>query len=185
MHSQKPARSHSPVSNASNRVTTVLSVVYLALLYWILLLKLSFQLPYRASRSVNLLPFSEPLMLNGKPDVGEMILNVVVFVPAGIYAGILFQQWRLKRKLFIIFLLSLLVEVLQFILVIGSFDSTDLLTNTAGGLIGLATMKGLQKVLKSPARAQKLINVLATIATGLITLFLVLLKLEMLPIRYR
>jgi hypothetical protein len=47
------------------------------------------------NRSVNLIPFSEPLILNGKMDVGEIILNVVILVLLGIYAGILFERWIL------------------------------------------------------------------------------------------
>jgi glycopeptide antibiotics resistance protein len=45
-----------------------------------------------ANRSVNLIPFREALLLHGKLDFGELIMNVVIFVPLGIYAGILFKR---------------------------------------------------------------------------------------------
>ena len=40
-------------------------------------------------------------------------------------------------KLLIIAGISLLLEITQYILAIGSSDITDLITNTAGGLLGI------------------------------------------------
>ncbi len=39
-------------------------------------------------RNINWIPFSEPLVVNGKVDVSEMILNTIVFIPFGIYLSI-------------------------------------------------------------------------------------------------
>jgi len=83
-------------------------------------------------RRTNLVPFSELFILTS-----ENILNVVIFVPLGIYAGILFEKWLFGKKLFFVFLLGLLVEGLQYILRVGAFDITDIITNTLGGIIGL------------------------------------------------
>jgi glycopeptide antibiotics resistance protein len=137
------------------------------------------------NRSVNLVPFKEVLVVHGKIDVSEIILNVIIFVPLGIYGGVLFKRWNFGKKLFIFFLISLIIEALQLILAVGAFDITDIITNTSGAIIGLLIFKVIEKVLNSSSKAQKLINVIAAIGTVLMIVFLLLLKLNMLPIRYQ
>lgn len=159
--------------------------IYLLVIAWILLFKLGVRFSYMETRSMNLIPFKEPLILNGEPDFGEVILNVIIFVPLGIYTGILFAKWVFRKKLLFFFLSSFLVEALQFILAIGAFDSTDILTNTLGGLIGLYLFKIVEIGFGNKLRAQKFVNLIAGIGTAAILLLLVLLKLDMLPIRYR
>lgn len=136
-------------------------------------------------RRINLIPFRELLTLNGKVDFGEMILNAVIFVPLGIYAGILFERWIFGKKVFLFFLISLMFEGLQFILRVGAFDITDLITNTLGGIFGLMVFKAIGKVFKNNIKAQKLINIIAVIGTVLMILLLLLLKLNMLPVKYK
>jgi glycopeptide antibiotics resistance protein len=185
MNLQKSWGNHSKDDPIANRLTTLLLVIYLIALIWILLLKLGVRFSYMESRSVNLIPFREPLILNGKMDVSEIILNVVVFVPLGIYAGILFKRWTFANQLFFFFLISLLFEVLQYILRIGAFDITDIITNTSGGIIGLLILKAIEKVFNNNIKAQKLVNVMATIGTVLMISLLLLLKMNMLPVRYQ
>ena|SRR5258708_35037712 len=169
----------------ANKLTNVLSIIYLIVLFWILLFKLGVRFSYMGNRRVNLIPFSEPVILNGKIDFGEMILNVVIFVPLGIYAGILFERWIFGKKVFLFFLISLMIEGLQFILKVGAFDITDIITNTSGGIIGLMIFKAIEKVFNNNLKAQKFINIIAVIGTALITLLLLLLKMDMLPVRYK
>lgn len=73
-------------------------------LLWILEFKLGVRFSYMGKRRVNIIPFSEPVILNGKIDFGEMILNAVIFVPLGIYAAIIFEKWIFGKKKFLIFL---------------------------------------------------------------------------------
>ena len=170
----------SKVNNVTNRLTTVLFIIYLIALYWILLLKLGVQFSYMANRKANLIPFNEPLILTS-----ENILNVVIFVPLGIYSGILVRRWTFSKKLLFVFLLSLIIEGLQYILRLGAFDVTDIITNTLGGIIGFLIFKGLEKTFNNSVQAQKFINTIAAIGTLLMILLLVLLKMNMLPIRYQ
>jgi glycopeptide antibiotics resistance protein len=137
------------------------------------------------NRSVNLIPFSEPLIINGKSDFGEIIMNVLIFAPLGVYTGMLFKEWFFGKSLFFFFLISLIVEGLQFILRVGAFDITDIITNTLGGIIGLMIFKAIEKVFKNRVKAQKFINIIASIGTVLMLLFLVLLKTNNLWIRYQ
>lgn len=167
-------------NNVTNRLTTVLFIVYLIALYWILLLKLGVRFSYMGDRKANLIPFNEPFIGNS-----ENILNIVIFIPLGIYAAILFERWVFGKKLFFFLLLSLLVEGLQYTLRLGAFDVTDIITNTLGGIIGLMIFKAFEKAFNDSAKAQKLINKIAATGTVLMFVLLVLLKMNMLPIRYQ
>ena len=172
-------------NNSTNKFTIVLFVIYLMALCWILLFKLGVRFSYMENREVNLIPFREPLMLNGKIDFGEIIMNVIIFVPLGVYTGMVFKKWIFGKNIFFFFLVSLIVEALQFILRVGAFDITDTITNTLGGIIGLLIFKTIEKVLKNSVRAQKFINIIAAIGTALMILLLLLLKMNMLPVRYQ
>ena len=172
-------------SNRANRLTNALLVIYLIALFWILLFKLGVQFSYMGSRSVNLIPFGEPLTTNGKTDISEIILNMVIFVPLGIYAGVLFKRWSWGKKLFFFFLTSLTIEGLQFILRVGAFDITDIITNISGGIIGLMIFKIIEKLFNNSVRSQKFINIIAATGTIVIISLLLLLKLNMLPVRYQ
>lgn len=170
----------------TNKLTNALFIIYLIVLYWILLFKLGVRFSYMGNmRSINLIPFGEPLILNGKVDYGESILNVIIFVPLGIYTGILFRRWTIGKKVFFFFLISLICEVLQYVLGIGTSDITDIITNTSGGIIGLMIYKAIEKIFNNSAKAQKFINIIAATGTVLMIVLLLLLKLNMLPIRYQ
>lgn len=136
------------------------------------------------NRSVNLIPFSE-LFLNEKIDIGETILNAVIFLPLGTYAEILFERWVFRKKLFLFILFSLIIEGLQFTLAIGAFDITDLITNTLGGVVGLMIFKAIKTAFNNSVKAQKFINIIAATGTVLMILFLLLLKINMLPVKYQ
>jgi glycopeptide antibiotics resistance protein len=176
----KNMKEESKFNNVTNRLTQVLFIIYLMAICWILLFKLGVRFSYMGKRSVNLIPFSESLILDS-----ENILNVLVFVPLGIYAGILFERWVFGKKLLLFFLLSSIVEGLQYILGVGVFDVTDIITNTLGGVVGLIIFKAIDKSFNNSVKAQKFVNIIATTGTVLMILLLVLLKMNMLPVRYQ
>ncbi|NFD77374.1 VanZ family protein [Clostridium botulinum] len=166
-------------NNKTNKLTNVLFIIYLIALFWIIVFKFNVPFCYMGTmRSINLIPFSEPLILNGKLAFSEIIMNVVIFVPLGIYTGILFERWSIGKKLFLFFLISLICEALQFILGVGASDITDIINNTLGGIIGLMIYKGIEKVFKNSVKAQKFINIIATIGTILMILLLLLLMIN-------
>ena len=178
MNLHETRRNHSKVNKVTKRLTTVLFIIYLIALGWILLFKLGVQFSYMENRNVNLIPFA-------KIDVAEIILNLVIFVPLGIYAGVLFKRWGFVKKLFFFFLISLMFEGLQFIFRIGAFDITDIITNVLGGIIGSLIFEAIEKLFNNSVKAQKFITIIAAIGTVLMISLLLLLKLNMLPIRYQ
>ena len=111
-----------------------LFAAYLLVLLWLVLFKFSYD-PFGVirdlhTRTLNLVPFA-----SGK---GEMISNIVAFIPFGVMLSVNFKQARLVYRLAVIFAFSLGVEITQFVLAIGVTDVTDVIMNTFGGLIGLA-----------------------------------------------
>ncbi|WP_315168161.1 VanZ family protein [Metaclostridioides mangenotii] len=166
-------------NNKTNKLTNVLFIIYLIALFWIIVFKFNVQFSYMGNmRSINLIPFSESLIINGKLHFSEIIMNVVIFLPLGIYVGILFKRWIIGKKLFLFFLISLICEGFQFILGVGASDITDIINNTLGGIIGLMIYKGIEKVFKNSDKAQKFMNIIAIIGTILMILLLLLLKIN-------
>ena len=155
-------------------LTKILFGVYFLILVWTLLFKLNFSLEglYR-SRSINIIPFAGTATVNGRIHMTEIINNIIVFVPVGIYACMLKQECSILNKISIAFFISLGIEVLQFVLAIGSTDITDLIGNTLGGVIGIGIFYLFAKFFKN--KAIKILNILASSATvGLVGLLSIL-----------
>ncbi|MDE6730565.1 MAG: VanZ family protein [Oscillospiraceae bacterium] len=128
-------------NSESDPVTVVLLILYLFALVWIILFKLSFDLvslPHL--RSVNLIPFAESF---GR---SEMLNNCIVFIPYGILVSMLRIDWSFWQKICPIFLTSLFLEFLQYVFYIGASDITDLILNTAGGILGIALVSVLFRI---------------------------------------
>ena len=185
MKMEKSLKSDRNDPRLANKLTNVLFIIYLAALFWILLFKLGVRFSYMENRNVNLVPFSEFLSSNHKINWVELISNIVIFIPLGVYTGILFKRWAFLNKLLFFFLITLMFEGLQFIMKVGAFDVTDIFTNISGGIIGLLIFEVVEKVFNNSARSQRFINVIAAIGTVLILSLLVLLKLNMLPVKYQ
>jgi glycopeptide antibiotics resistance protein len=124
------------------RLLLVLFVVYLVLLAWIILWKL--EPPYIGKaallpRPIKLVPFlpsgdyraSNPL---------EVAFNVILFVPFGIYLGMLAPSWRWYRLTAVFLGASLLLETVQHLLSTGSFDLSDVISNGVGGVAGIGVL---------------------------------------------
>jgi glycopeptide antibiotics resistance protein len=171
--------------STTDRITWLLLVIYLLVMAWILLFKLGVQFRYMAEQRINLVPFREVFAANGRLDRMETLLNVFIFVPMGLYVGVLFRNWTLRAKLAVFLVVSVLFEALQYAFRIGAFDATDLVTNTLGGLLGLLLFLAFEKILGNPRRAQKLVNVLAALGTMAVIVFLLSIRLGIGPIRYQ
>lgn len=159
--------------NKMKRITGILLIVYLLVLSWIILFKMQLsisELKNMNFRSINLIPFSESVIVNGKVDISEILLNIVAFVPFGIYISMLKPNWNFGKKVLPIFCVSLAYEIIQFIFAIGGSDITDLIGNTLGGVIGIGIFVLLYGIFGK--KVIKGLNVLATIGTVVMVLLL-------------
>lgn len=112
--------------------------LYLLVLAWVVLLKLhtgDFG-DLSGRRSLNLVPFARTGDLGGLGS-SELAVNVLAFVPLGVLLHLAARRRSLGRLLVPVVGVALAFEVIQLVFGIGTSDVTDLLTNTAGGLIGL------------------------------------------------
>lgn len=147
-----------------------LFIVYMVLLVWIIVFKLQFSISELDTvRSINLIPFYYDNEIGVRFHLKEVLENVVIFAPLGIYLCMFRHEPKFIIKLAFILGTSLALEVLQYILSIGRSDITDLLTNTCGGLLGIAIYSILVKLFRSRTRTNKFITVIAFIATVFVT----------------
>jgi glycopeptide antibiotics resistance protein len=132
----------SPESTPNRRILIALFAVYLVLLAWIILWKL--EIPYvgaaaGVARPVKLVPY----LASGDFDASdplEVLVNILLFVPFGIYLGMLAPRLRWWAVAGILIASSLALETTQHLISVGSFDVTDVIDNTLGGLIGFGAL---------------------------------------------
>lgn len=93
--------------------------------------------------TANLKPFSTILLfyhsrkLGTGYKLGNLVGNVIGFIPLGILFPLLFRRLRMGwRTILAVFSVSLGFELLQLIFRLGIFDVDDLILNTAGGIVG-------------------------------------------------
>ncbi|MCI8855888.1 MAG: VanZ family protein [Clostridiaceae bacterium] len=160
----------------SKNLTRFLFILYLIVLTWVILFKMELDfslLKNMNDRSINLIPFAESVTIDGKTDISEILLNVIVFIPFGIYISMLHKPWNFIQKIIPIFCVSLLYEVLQYAFAIGGSDITDLIGNTLGGIIGMILFFILIRMFGKDIIWT--INLVASIGTTVVILFLGLL----------
>ena len=146
----------------SNHFTQLLFFVYLLLLIWIILFKLQFSMEaLDRGRALNLIPFHYGKGIGGAYHFKEMLDNVLIFMPMGIYLQMLLPKSKFYTKVLVIAGTSLCLEIAQYVLAVGRTDITDLITNTAGGFLGLALYGIVNRLLKDRAKTDKLFFVIA------------------------
>ena len=108
-------------------VSKFLLGIYLFFLLWLILFKLSFNLPQFLTYSysnVNLVPFST-FSFENTTVLRETTYNLIVFFPFGVLLNVNFKGLSFSKKLGIIFLVSFFAEFIQFLFGIGVADITD------------------------------------------------------------
>lgn len=131
-----------------------LMYVYLVLVLYVTLMP--FTIPLGATNNLfldtaNFIPFRD-LRLNYGGAVREIILNIIMMVPFGFLYPII-QKKGILSTILGTFLFSFIIEGSQLLsswwssLHSRSFDVTDLITNTVGGLIGYLLFKALRPVI--------------------------------------
>ncbi len=136
-------------SKVQKRISYVVFGIYFLLLVWLILFKFStnlHDLPY--IRNINLIPFGDSAVINGKISFKEILWNILVFIPLGVYISIFKQNWTFAKKAVPCFLLSLLFEITQYVFAIGASDITDIIGNTSGGIIGIAVFLFFKRCFK-------------------------------------
>jgi glycopeptide antibiotics resistance protein len=109
---------------------------------------------------------------------GNVIGNIVLFVPLGIYLAIFRNDKRVRTSLLIIFIVSLSVEIIQGLFGIGTADIDDIILNCLGGWIGILGYKLLFLIVRDEKKVQTAITILSAII-GLPAIFYFLFIVKM------
>ena len=160
----------------SKKITLILMIFYLIALIWVIIFKLEFSIKELPQiRNINLIPFNQPAIVNGKADISEIVLNVLAFIPYGLFIHILMDEKSILKKLLIIFATSFIFELIQYIFAIGASDITDIISNTSGGIIGVVFSMFMEKLLRE--NWIKYINIVSTVCAIILTAIIVILLL--------
>ncbi len=132
--------------------TVVFLVLYLVVLVYVCFLSETYgRAEMKTIYHYNLVPFREIIrfftyreLIGMKAFFENLFGNILVFVPFGFMMPILNKGCRKTGKIILLtFLLSLIVENIQLVIRVGSFDVDDLILNTLGGAIGIGIFHGI------------------------------------------
>jgi glycopeptide antibiotics resistance protein len=152
------------IKNNRVKLTYGLFIVYFLILIWIIVFKMQFSLNDLPNfRELNVIPFAGSMIKNNQLDYNEIIQNVLVFIPFGLYISMIKLNWPAWKKIISIAGVSLFFELIQFIFAIGGTDITDFIGNTLGGAAGIGLYRVFSKILK--AKTNKILNIIALIGT--------------------
>ncbi len=158
----------------------ILFGIYCILMVWIILFKFSLSINdiigLDKIRNINLIPFYYYNEVGFNFHFKEVIENLLIFVPFGIYLKMLNKD---NKKIFLYgFIFSLILEISQFIFKLGATDITDLITNTLGTIVGVYIYVLLEKIFKNKEKINKVLKILSLILTILLCSLLLLLILS-------
>jgi len=166
-------------------------ICYILLLMKILLLSREslleiFNSQRTLTRSVNLIPFHSIMeYISGSSDAlrrfafGNVVGNVVIFIPLGVYLTLFKKDKRVLVNLLFIFIVSIFVEIIQGLLGIGVADIDDIILNCLGGWIGILGYKLLLFILRDEKKVHAAVTILsATVGLPVIIYLLFMVKMR-------
>ncbi|WP_242609576.1 VanZ family protein [Agromyces ramosus] len=174
MPTPQPATRETPLAGVRNPMPALIAVfaVYLVLLAWIVLWKLDVPWIGGVQRVIKLVPFV-PSGGDGASAPSEVVANLLLFVPFGVYLGLLAPSWPWWRVAGTVAGASLSLEATQYVLAIGSSDVTHLIVNAAGSLVGIGVLALARRRLQARTAAVmgricSIGTVLAVLACGIL-----------------
>ncbi|MDF2544068.1 MAG: teicoplanin resistance protein VanZ [Herbinix sp.] len=138
-------------------------------------------------RSINLIPFHSIMeYLSGSSDTlrrfafGNVVGNIVIFIPLGIYLSLFKKDRRVLINLLFICLVSIFIEIIQWVLGIGVSDIDDIILNGLSGFLGILGYKILLLLLQD----EKKVHTAITIVSVIVGLPVILYLLFMMKMRF-
>jgi len=127
-----------------------LFLLYCILLFWILFIsteskdrknfyKISYSyfIPFKHTKEVLKLAKKHHLKNGtGYAIITNIIGNIFLFIPVGIYISLAFANYNLKEIVVASFLMSCFIELMQHTFKVGVFDIDDIIYNSLGGGVG-------------------------------------------------
>ncbi|WP_131040994.1 VanZ family protein, partial [Clostridioides difficile] len=165
----------------------LLSIIYIIFLVYILMIIriiLFRDVPIYAIfkgtfRNVNLIPFYTiyQFIVDSNLDFMKATVNIIenigIFIPMGIFLPIVCKNLNKKTIIIVIILVSLAFELTQYIFALGSSDIDDVILNSLGGIIGINIYINMNKLFPNDINRFKAIIgtslVLGVIGLGVIS----------------
>jgi glycopeptide antibiotics resistance protein len=155
-------------------LTIALFATYVVVLVGVILFKFPFSYQLTGSgRVLNLIPLKGSIERDGMLAYGQIVDNVLIFVPLGIYLCALKPSWSFTTKTLTIIGTTVAFETIQYVFAIGRADITDVLANTLGGLVGIGIYALLSKALGN--RTNEVMNIAGVVVSVCALLFFALL----------
>lgn len=162
-------------ANKTGVLTIVLFAIYALLLAGIILFKFPFQYQLvTTGRDLNLIPFSGTYSDSRGLGIGEVVENVLIFIPLGVYLSMLARRRSFGLQSVTIAGTSIAFEVIQYAFAIGHADITDVICNTAGGIAGIGLYALVARGLKT--KTNLVLNIAELIVTVVALAFFVFLR---------
>ncbi|WP_204596977.1 VanZ family protein [Clostridium pascui] len=172
--------------NKRERIKTV--ILYgVFICYILLLIKILFlsRISHSGPRSINLIPFYSIMEYVSSSSAnikafafGNVVGNIVIFVPLGAYLLLFKNDKRAITNLLFIFIVSLFVEIIQGILGIGASDIDDIILNCLGGLSGILGYKFLLFILRNEKKVHTAITILSAMGLPGILYYLFMMRMR-------
>lgn len=131
-------------------------------------------------RSLNLVPLRSMISYLFVGDISirnfsimnaNVFGNIILFIPLGIYLPLFKCDKRIGVNVLLAFLISLSVEIIQYIFGIGASDIDDIILNTFGGFIGIVIYKSILYLFKDEKKTRLAIIIIgATISVPVLYL---------------
>ncbi len=172
------------------RVVSVL--LYGVFAFYILLLGLALFGKYHGPRSGNLVPLRSILAFITGTDLAtgstvyagfirglalsNILGNIVLFIPLGVYITLFNKDKSIWKNALLVTAVSVAVELVQIIFILGIGDIDDVLLNGLGGLLGVLLCRGLYRLCKGrDEKARGVVAVLAP-AVGILSFAVLILQ---------
>ena len=146
-------------------------IFYLILLFSVVLFKYNSPLELLGEerdfyQSLNLTPlqtiqhyFDGTFHVSPAVSFYNILGNVLLFIPLGIYLPLVCQNFRFWSTFLLIVCLSFTIELAQYIFQLGATDIDDLLLNSLGGALGMLIFNGLRAHIKDLRKVRKVITI--------------------------
>ncbi len=166
-------------------------IIYILFLLKLLLLsRISFgELFYgerSLSREINLVPFRGIIeYIFGNEAVirkfafSNVIGNIVIFIPLGVYLSLFLNDKRIMPALWLVFLVSFLVEAVQGVFGLGTADVDDIILNCLGGWMGILGYKLLVFVLREEKKVRTAVTIISALGLPILLFLLFMVRLRL------
>ena len=153
-------------------------LLYGVFVFYILLLGLILFRTHHQTRSVNLVPFRGVVsyisgndLVSGQDSAAvlhafallNLLANLFIFVPCGVYITLFRKGKGIWKNVLWVFVISMVVEIVQFITKFGIGDIDDVILNSIGGLIGVLICRLLYLICCDDLKVRRIIAISAPI----------------------